>query len=78
MYPHGDNRTDPVEVGASIFMDSNRHMVKAAKVRAMCGLCGKRADRTSLAFQPYYDKFPLWRFRLRDLGQSSLSLASLG
>lgn len=31
VYPHGDERLQPVELGASIFVDANRHMVKAAR-----------------------------------------------
>ena len=32
MYPHSDERLRPVESGASIFVDANRYLVKAAKV----------------------------------------------
>jgi prenylcysteine oxidase/farnesylcysteine lyase len=32
VYPHGDERLRAQEVGASIFVEANRHLVKAAKV----------------------------------------------
>jgi hypothetical protein len=32
VYPHGDERTRAIELGASIFVAANRHLVKAAKV----------------------------------------------
>ncbi|KAL7418891.1 hypothetical protein Q5752_006575 [Cryptotrichosporon argae] len=32
VHPHSDERLYPIELGASIFVDSNRHMVKAAKL----------------------------------------------
>lgn len=37
VYPHGDERLRAQEVGASIFVEANRHLVKAAKVgQALC------------------------------------------
>ena len=33
-HPHGDENLRPVELGASIFVEANRHLVKAAKVSA--------------------------------------------
>jgi prenylcysteine oxidase/farnesylcysteine lyase len=35
VYPHGDGRLRAQEVGASIFVEANRHLVKAAKVRLL-------------------------------------------
>jgi prenylcysteine oxidase/farnesylcysteine lyase len=35
VYPHGDERLRAQEVGASIFVEANRHLVKAAKVRLL-------------------------------------------
>ena len=35
MYPHSDPRQRPVELGASIFVEANRHVVKAARVSFM-------------------------------------------
>lgn len=32
VYPHGDNSLRAIELGASIFVDANKHLVKAAKV----------------------------------------------
>ncbi|GMK54379.1 hypothetical protein CspeluHIS016_0109650 [Cutaneotrichosporon spelunceum] len=32
VYPHGDTNLRPVELGASIFVDANRNLVKAAKL----------------------------------------------
>lgn len=32
VYPHGDKNLRPVELGASIFVDANRNLVKGAKV----------------------------------------------
>lgn len=32
VYPHGDSRLRPQELGASIFVDSNRNLVKAVEV----------------------------------------------
>jgi len=32
VYPHGDQRLRPIELGASIFVESNRHLMKSAKV----------------------------------------------
>lgn len=41
VYPHSDPRTRPVELGASIFVEANRHMMKAVKVctPAPCAEC---------------------------------------
>lgn len=33
VFPHGDERLRPIELGASIFVSANRHLVKGAKVR---------------------------------------------
>jgi hypothetical protein len=35
VYPHGDERLRAQEVGASIFVEANRHLVKAAQVRLL-------------------------------------------
>jgi prenylcysteine oxidase/farnesylcysteine lyase len=32
VYPHSDELLRPQEIGASIFVEANRHLVKAAKV----------------------------------------------
>lgn len=32
VYPHGDERLKAVELGASIFVDANRNLMKAVKV----------------------------------------------
>ena len=37
VYPHGDERLRPIELGASIFVSANRHLVKGAKVGGQVG-----------------------------------------
>jgi hypothetical protein len=39
VYPHGDERLRPIELGASIFVDANKHMMKAAKVSNRSSMC---------------------------------------
>jgi hypothetical protein len=39
VFPHGDARLRPVELGASIFVEANRHLVRAAEVHPVTHAC---------------------------------------
>ncbi len=52
-YPHSDERMKAFEIGASIFVDADRHMVKAAKVR-YTALIVNAADVAAPVLQSHY------------------------
>lgn len=39
VYPYDDESLKPIELGASIFVDANVNLVKAAKVGSTFGTC---------------------------------------